>query len=402
MTTHSVQATRHTLDSPPARAGLQAAAVTRLLYIDNIRTFLTILVLLHHIMITYAGSGSWLYTENRQDLATEVVGNIFCTVNQAFFMGFFLLISAYFVPGAYDRKGSSLFLKDRLIRLGIPLVVYSWLIHPLYMHWFLRTTEGMSTSFWSYYTRQYFNKQDMIGQGPLWFVETLLIFTIIYVAWRLFSRNRFPDQTLEGGFPTNRMLVLFALGMALASFFVRLIIPVGWRFTLLNLQLTFFAQYIAMFIFGLWAYRQNWYSKLPDSTGRFWLRVTAVVVLMYVPGALLGGALESDLPFKGGWTWQSLYFSAWEAFLCLGLCVGILYIFRRYLNHQSSFVRFLSQSAYAAYIIQVPILVTVTLQLRSLELHPLLKFALAALIAVPLCFAIGGLVRRLPYADKVL
>jgi hypothetical protein len=160
------------LISAPIKITQQATASSRLLYIDNIRSFLTILVLLHHIMITYASSGSWIYTENRQDLATEVVGSIFCTVNQAFFMGLFLFISAYFVPGAYDRKGPARFWKDRLIRLGIPLAMYSWL------------------------------------------------------------------------------------------------------------------------------------ANLPDSVGRFWLRVSGIVLLMYIPGALLGGALVSDLPFRGGWTWQ--------------------------------------------------------------------------------------------------
>jgi hypothetical protein len=40
--------------------------------------------------------------------------------------------------------------------------------------------------------------------------------------------------------------------------------------------------------------------------------------------------------------------------------------------------------------------------LRDLEFHPLLKYALAALIAVSLCFAISGMLRRLPYADRVL
>lgn len=88
--------------------------------------FLTILVILHHLMITYAGTGGWYYKEDRQDAAVDALGGWFCSVDQAYFMGLLLLISAYFVPGSYDRKGSARFLKDRLIRLGIPLVVFSW------------------------------------------------------------------------------------------------------------------------------------------------------------------------------------------------------------------------------------------------------------------------------------
>jgi len=92
---------------------------------------LTILVVLFHLMITYAGTGSWYYTEGREDFVTGALGAWFLTVNQAYFMGLFLLISAYFVPGSYDRKGAGRFLKDRLIRLGIPLALYSLIIRPL-------------------------------------------------------------------------------------------------------------------------------------------------------------------------------------------------------------------------------------------------------------------------------
>src|SRR5512135_1039602 len=104
----------------PAPTVIPAKAAGRLLFIDNIRVFLTILVLLHHLMITYAGSGGWDYQEGRQDFITSALGNWFCATNQAYFMGLFLLISAYFVPGSFERKGAARFLKDRLIRLGIP------------------------------------------------------------------------------------------------------------------------------------------------------------------------------------------------------------------------------------------------------------------------------------------
>ena len=61
---------------------------------------LTIQVMLFHLLIIYAGTGSWLYTEGRQDFVTGALGAWFIAVSQAYFMGLFLLISAYFVPGS--------------------------------------------------------------------------------------------------------------------------------------------------------------------------------------------------------------------------------------------------------------------------------------------------------------
>src|SRR5512136_747712 len=161
--------------SHPATAAdaVQAKATTRLLFIDNIRVFLTILVILHHTMIIYAASGNWgLYMEGRQDDITKALGGWFCAVNQAYFMSLFLLISAYFVPGSYDRKGAGQFLKDRLIRLGIPLIVYSWIISPLTYFVVSRVTQGQSLLWWQYLPGV---SGSLIGNGPLWFVEVLLI-----------------------------------------------------------------------------------------------------------------------------------------------------------------------------------------------------------------------------------
>jgi hypothetical protein len=44
--------------SHPIPATVQPKATSRLLFVDNIRVLLTILVLLFHLMIIYAGTGS--------------------------------------------------------------------------------------------------------------------------------------------------------------------------------------------------------------------------------------------------------------------------------------------------------------------------------------------------------
>jgi glucan biosynthesis protein C len=84
------------------------------------------------------------------------------------------------------------------------------------------------------------------------------------------------------------------------------------------------------------------------------------------------------------------------------MVISLLVWFRRRHDHQGRLARSLSASAYAVYIFHGPILVFVALGLRGLEWHALPKFALASLISLPLCFAAGGLLRRLPVAERVL
>lgn len=397
MTTTTIGARR----PAAAQAAVQAETGTRLLFVDNIRVFLTILVILHHLMITYAGTGSWLYTEGSPDLITSALGGWYCAIDQAFFMGLFLLISAYFVPGSYDRKGAGRFLKDRLIRLGIPLIVYSWIINPVL--WYASHYQEIRTPFWSYFPAEYFGSGYLIGQGPLWFVEVLLIFSLVYVAWRRLAPSRQAKPIGEAGFPRSSVIVLFALLLAIATFLVRVVFVMDdYSFKLLNLQFPFFAQYIALFVVGLIAYRHNWLMSLPDKTGRRWLIVAIVLIVVYAPMMLALGVADNQVTFKGGWHWQSLVFAVWESVYCISMCIGLIYAFRRYLNHQGRIAGFLVPNAYTAYLIHAPVIVALAFAVRDVALYPLFKWALVGLVAVPLCFGLSSLIRKLPYTDRVL
>jgi glucan biosynthesis protein C len=400
-----------TIDNPTiemqAATGKTTVAVRpkvagRLHFIDNIRVLLTIQVLLFHLMIVYAGVGSWFYEEGREDFITGALGAWFVTVSQAFFMGLFLLVSAYFVPGAYDRKGPGRFLKDRLIRLGIPLAVYSWILRPPLVYLYLRSVKGLRLSWWRYFPGEYFESNAVLGAGPLWFVETLLIFTVLYVVWRLLTGRGMASPAAETHFPSNLSLSVFALLLGVAGFLVRLWCPIEWSFEPLNLQLPFFAQYIALFILGLVAYRRNWFAGLSEAAGRLWLRIGVLMVLLFWPLALAGDMATSLEPFLGGWHWQALAYALWESFLCLGMCIGLIYAFRRYWHGQGRLMRFLSHNAYAAYLVHGPVITIMALAARDVVLHPLVKFGLASLVAVPLCFGLSALIRKLPYADRVL
>ena len=389
--------------APGASHPAPAVKASRLLFVDNIRVLLTILVVLFHLMITYAGAGSWYYTEGREDFITSAAGAWFLTVTQSYFMGLFLLISAYFVPGSYDRKGAWLFIRDRLIRLGIPLALYSWIIRPLLAYLDpVRFPDGRPP-FWSFITDNYFKNEAVFGGGPLWFIEILLIFSVAYALWRLFTKPRSTQPAVKARFPSNSAIALFALLLGVAAFLIRMWLPAGWNFVPLNLQFPFFVQYIALFIAGLIAYRQNWLINLPGRTGRLWLGIGFFLILLFWPLILGGGAIDQGLDsFRGGWHWQSFAYALWESFLGLSMCIGLVYVFHRNANRQGRVASFLSRNAYTAYLIHEVVIIVIAYGVMDVALYPLLKFFLVALVAVPLCFALSSLVRRLPYADRVL
>ena len=71
----------------------------RLYYIDNLRICLSLLVVAHHWALANGGPGNWYTGENNLGEFRTLILSQFVAVNQAFFMGFFFLISGYLYPG---------------------------------------------------------------------------------------------------------------------------------------------------------------------------------------------------------------------------------------------------------------------------------------------------------------
>jgi glucan biosynthesis protein C len=388
--------------SAAVQARVQAGG--RLLFMDNLRIFLTILVLLHHLAITYGASGSWFYRERPTTEPAGILLSFLTTLDHFYFMGLFFLIAGYFVPGALDRKGPMQFLKDRLVRLGIPLVAYNLLISPFVLY-VKGTQEGWFAGSLGQFVIMYW-RELWFSPGPLWFVEALLIFSIVYVLGRAIL-NRVQAQRVNHARPagqrplTHARILALILVMAPLSFAVRLFFPIDTEWY--HFQPSMFPQYIFLFAAGILAYRQDWLPDLPRSLRRTW-SVIAVLAMLGLPlFSVFAGALENADPFKGGMTWQSLVTSILEAVYCVSMSILLLGIFRQRLDRQGRLGQLLSRNAYAVYIIHPAILVGLAYALRAVAIDPLLKYALVAPAAVALCFmASQFLVRRIPLAERVL
>jgi len=146
----------------------------RLVYIDNLRVFTIALVVLQHAAVTYSGLGSWYYKEAAPlGQAEFLFFGLGQSHAQAFFMSLFFLIAGYFVPASFERKGARAFLLDRLYRLGVPLLVYVLVLHPLLVK-ILHPELDVAD-----YLLNGLRTLDILSwTGPLWFAEALLIFTI--------------------------------------------------------------------------------------------------------------------------------------------------------------------------------------------------------------------------------
>jgi hypothetical protein len=343
-------------------------------------------VICHHAAVTYSHIGGWYYLDGpKPGLTTTVLLASFETFNQAFFMGFLFLIAGYFVPRAFDTKGYARFLGDRAFRLGIPSLFFVFVLDPLTVYGLLSASPLLSG-----YLRFLTSRKVLYATGPMWFAVALLIFCAVYALFRVAYRKPPVIPALPGHKAVAGLIFL----MAGCSFLVRILQPIGTN--VFSMQLCYFSQYVLLFGVGILAYRGNWLLQVPQSFGLFWLRLALMIgvpawfAILALSGAL-GGNSQSLL---GGIHWQSAALCLWESFFCVGVCLGLTVIFRERFDGQGRFAKWMSRNSFSAYLFHTPLLVTVTLSLRNLPAPPLLKFAVASLLAVPITFAVSAFLRR--------
>lgn len=369
----------------------------RIFYIDNMRVFLIALVALHHLAITYGGAGSWYYKETEGDTFTQFILAAFNATNQTFFMGFFFLLSAYFTKISFDRKPIKIFIKDRIVRLGIPLAVFYFALSPLTEYLGLKFGRGIDISL-----LEFISKYQGFGFGPLWFIETLIYFSIIYLIYKLiFKLKSVLTETLK--FPKPLIIICFALLVSLITIFIRLWLPIGWEIPNLGLQIAFFPQYIFMLIFGLLFAKYNWFESISYKQGIKWFTFAQILIFIGFPLMFLLGMEDAGLEsFIGGTSWQAISLALWEQLTGFSLMIGFVGIFKEKFNKQGKLAKQLSGGAYAVFVIHATVVVGVSVFFKDLELYPVLKFMLMAPIVLFFCFTIAILLKKVPGINKVL
>jgi Acyltransferase family len=255
----------------PAEVRAAPKAVTRNLSLDRARTFLTIIVLIHHAVIPYTHFG---HTDPKSWIGFD--GVVLAT--DSFFMAMFFFLSGLFVWPSLRHKSPGSFFRDRLLRLGLPFAIAAFTIIPI-AYYAIELRHHPDTNFGDFWW-----KTITVGpwpSGPLWFLWVLLTFDL--TASLLY---RISPNLLD---PINK-LSLRAFDKP-AEFFIFM------------LAVTVIAYVPASLYFGL----NHWFEFGPFS-------VQASRVLLYASYFFIGagvgaanfdrGLLGADGQLaKGGWGW---------------------------------------------------------------------------------------------------
>jgi glucan biosynthesis protein C len=195
-----------------------------------------------HTAITYGLDGSW-YLESYDQMGKAALAAVTAVlgIGWLFGLGLFFLIAGRLSGPSLDRKGPRRFARDRLIRLGVPLLGYTLLITPFLEYVDYCWNGGGSAQLWAFVREQIWH----LAPGPTWFLEVLLAFSLSYA---LLGKLRAKPEQPRPRPVQGRQVAAVAVAIALVSFAVRFAFPLGSE--QFHVQLSVFPHYVILFSVG--------------------------------------------------------------------------------------------------------------------------------------------------------
>jgi surface polysaccharide O-acyltransferase-like enzyme len=385
----------------PAQARAAPKATARNLSLDRARTFLTLVVLLHHAVIPYTYFG---HTDPKSWLGFDVV----VLATDSFFMAMFFFLSGLFVWPSIAHKGPQVFIRDRLLRLGLPFAIAAFTVIPIaYYAIALRQHPDLGfTAFWW--------KTITVGpwpSGPIWFVWVLLAFDLLAcVLYRISPRLLDPINRMAlRGYEHPAEFFLFLAGVTAILYIpARLYFgPSRWfEFGPFDVQASRVLLYAAYFFIGAGLGAANFDRGVLSPNGRLaksswgWLVATLVPYCLLWVLIIIKREILDNPPVLPHWyeAAYGLFFVAFSA----AILFAILAFFLRVERSGWSVLDPMQSAAYGIFLVHYPIVLWLQYWLYDFNLLAIVKAIVAFVLTVALSWAVTEALRKIPGATRVL
>jgi len=373
--------------------------------LDALRAFVTLLVVAHHAALAYitlvprgataftAAQGYW-QAFPVVDTRKWIGFDLFVGWNDIFFMSLMFFVSGIFVWPSLTRKGSVAFLKDRVLRLGLPFAVAVVLLAPLaYYPTYLLT--GAAPGFHAY--AKAWMALGNWPSGPAWFVWVLLAFDCL--AALLFAIVRRPMEfvgewwTRAGQRPVVFYGALVALSVIAYSTMTHFFGSIRWfNWGPFAVQASRLLQYCLYFFAGAWAgvtgSRSGLLAPMGRLARRWWLWAMAAVVAFALEIAcMMGGKLIAG---------EGMF-----AVSCAASSFFLLAMFLRF-SKGGRVWESLSRNAYGIYLVHYVFVSWLQYAVLGLALPASLKFTVVLVGAVGLSWGTTAGLRRVSGIREVI
>jgi peptidoglycan/LPS O-acetylase OafA/YrhL len=231
-------------------------AAPRLLFLDNLRAFVIVMVVVLHASITYMAFGPewWYVVDPDQSLAFTALVLLVDVPN----MPALFFVAGFFAIPSLARRGLRGFVREKTIRLAIPWLFAVVFLAPLATY-MIYVSRDVPTGYLEFWTRDFWG--PLYQQSVYWFLGVLFVLFLLLAG--LYDAR--PGEAAIAPHPTRppvRFFVAFAALTALGSMLLAPRYSVDdWQplWVVLVVQPARIALYVGYFALGIHAQRRGWF-----------------------------------------------------------------------------------------------------------------------------------------------
>lgn len=341
---------------------------------DALRSAMMLLVVLFHAALPYMTSDG---PEKFKDSDTSIVFDLFVYFLVSFNMPLFFMTAGFFAALIIDREGLAGFIRNRTIRILIPLVIAWTVLPPL--------TRGAYTFAEEASTGSIAAGLDALGQMRwvrwnkmyhLWFLVVLLVLYVLGLLFR-YSFLKLPSESRRVvAASVFRWLTLSARPVILAAILWLEILPAEFASGKFDKVALLVPALVTFFLLGSAIFESGNVEALRPRA-----RIYLVIGLALLP--IAAGARYMSLATGAGWPailGASASFCLMSGFMVFGLTGFFLAEFRR----PHAVIRYLSDASYWIYLVHLPLVVAVGGAFSTTQLPVAVKFIGTITISAPI------------------
>ncbi len=383
----------------------------RVLWVDYLRSFITVLVVAHHSTLAYTTFARFnphvyiLSTHPIIDSKRWIGLDIFENFNDVFFMALMFLIGGFFVVKGFKKKGAALFIRDRFYRLFLPfaVAVSSFMLLAYYPAYLTEHPEGGLKNF----------LKDFIfvegwPPGPPWFLWVLFMFNAVFAVFgKTFLSFVYKAENKLQSLADHPLKV----GLLIYIIIWLLYVPASWLFGSYSwksfgpfaFQESRLLLYFGFFIFGSILGASNIEKGLLSAHSgfmKYWRVWLSACILFYL--ALLGLEELGREGFGsklGEWPSKIIYGCVYAGSTCFS-SLAFLTIFRKFITRANSVWDSLTRNAYCIYLVHYIFVLWCQYELLNIDLPAFIKFLITFVISIFVSWQVSILLRKIPVVRK--
>ena len=380
------------------------SVVSRIHYLDNIRSIIIVLVVLFHAILPYVFVCPWWYVNDPPPVPYSF---LFVVLLDATMMPILFFVEGLLARPSYERKGSRLFMAGKVKRLLYPFLLCTIFFSPImpFIRQSLRTgaSGGGPAGFWPFWI-SYITSGTKIHSSPVmasrdlivnqyWFLMLLFIFFAGFCLYNWMRDRKQGKHTGRiAGKPKSRAVWLGSIALfclvigSLYTFICQFIGSTVWVTlgSLCQIQPAKIPIYLGFFLAGIFIERRNLMPDILDITRpRAWFAASALFTAAYFTAvAKTVGVQEVSLTLV-------IVSQILRIFLLASVLLWLLTLFHNRVNKATTLWRELSANSYNIYLIHMVVTVVFQMMIMTLPVPSILKFGIVSLLTLLVSYLAG-------------